>query len=30
MHLVRDLQYAWRRLTRAPLFTIVARASISA
>jgi predicted permease len=29
MHLARDLQYAWRGLRRAPLFTIVALASIA-
>jgi len=28
-HLLRDLQYAWRGLTRAPLFTIVALVSIA-
>src|SRR5262245_31103054 len=29
MHLARDLRYAWRGLTRAPLFTIVALVSIA-
>src|SRR5437899_1401518 len=29
MHMVRDLQYAWRGLRRAPLFTIVALMSIA-
>src|ERR687883_448837 len=28
-HVVRDLRYAWRGLTRAPLFTIVAVVSIA-
>jgi predicted permease len=28
-HLLRDLQYAWRGVTRAPLFTIVALVSIA-
>src|SRR6266850_4735687 len=29
MHLLRDVRYAWRGLTRAPLFTIVALTSIA-
>jgi predicted permease len=29
MHLARDLRYAWRGLTRAPLFTVVAVLSIA-
>src|SRR5262245_33347273 len=28
-HLLRDLQYAWRGLTRAPMFSLVALASIA-
>src|SRR5678815_5626216 len=27
MHIVRDLRYAWRGLTRSPLFTVVALVS---
>src|SRR5262249_47450985 len=29
MHLARDLRYAWRGLSRSPLFTIVALSSIA-
>ena len=28
-HLLRDLQYAWRGLLRAPMFSLVALASIA-